>query len=93
MVKVLSLHAPESHLGTGSNPGSPTSHPAPCLWPGKAGEDGPELGPCTHVGDPEEVPGSQLRTGAAPAVAVTWGVNGWLEDFTLFLLLSVHLTL
>ena len=24
-------------------PGSPASHPAPCLWPGKAAEDGPKL--------------------------------------------------
>ena len=28
-----------SHMGAGSNPGSPASLPAPCLWPGKAVED------------------------------------------------------
>ena len=30
-------------MGAGSNPGSPASLPAPCLWPGKADEDGPKL--------------------------------------------------
>ena len=39
--KVLALNSPGSHMCTGSNPGSPTSHPAPCLWPEKAVEDGP----------------------------------------------------
>ena len=29
-------------MDASSNPGSPTSHPAPCLWPGKAVEDGPK---------------------------------------------------
>ena len=42
VVKVLALHA-RHHMGAGSNPGSPTSHPAPYLWPGKAVEDGPKL--------------------------------------------------
>ena len=32
-----------SHMGTGSNPGSPASLPAPCLWPRKAVEDGSKL--------------------------------------------------
>ena len=27
-------------MGTGSNPGTPASNPDPCLWPGKAAEDG-----------------------------------------------------
>ena len=40
--KVLALNAPESHMGAGSNPGGSTSHPAPCLCPGKAVEDGPK---------------------------------------------------
>ena len=29
-------------MGASSNPGSPTSQPAPCLWLGKAAEDGPK---------------------------------------------------
>ena len=29
--------------GASSNPSSPTSLPAPCLWPGKSVEDGPKL--------------------------------------------------
>ena len=31
------------HFGISSSPGSPASHPAPCLWPGKA----PTWGPIT----------------------------------------------
>ena len=30
-------------MGAGSNPGSPASLPALCLWPRKAVEDGPKL--------------------------------------------------
>ena len=41
VAKVLALNTPGSHMGAGSNPGSSTSHPAPCLQPGKAVEDGP----------------------------------------------------
>ena len=60
MVEVLILNAPLSHMGVGSNPDSSSSHPAPCLWCGKAIEEGPmALGPCTHVGYLEEVPGSR----------------------------------
>ena len=29
-------------MGAGSKPGVPASHPAPCLWPGKAVKDGPK---------------------------------------------------
>ena len=29
-------------MGAGSSPCSPASHPASCLWPGKAIEDGPK---------------------------------------------------
>ena len=58
VVKGPRLARPGSHMGAGSNPGSPASLPAPCLWPGKAVEDGPKaLGTCTRVGDPEEAPG------------------------------------
>ena len=43
VVKVLTLHVLGSHMGAASNPGGPASHPAPCLWPGKAVKDGPKL--------------------------------------------------
>ena len=46
-VNVLVLHAPGSHMGAGSNPDIPAYHPAPCLWPGRAVEDGPK--PCFSV--------------------------------------------
>ena len=42
VVKVLTLNTLPSHMGNGSNPSSSTSHPAPCLSPGKAVEDGPK---------------------------------------------------
>ena len=45
-------------MGAGSNPGSPTSLPAPCLWPGKAVKDGPRLwDPASAWENPEEAPG------------------------------------
>ena len=37
--KVLALNALGSHMGAGPNPGSPSSHPAPCLWSRKAVKD------------------------------------------------------
>ena len=43
VVKGPRLARPGSHMGAGSNPSSPASLPAPCLWPGKAVEDGPKL--------------------------------------------------
>ena len=43
VVKGPCLLSPGSHMGTGSNHGSPASLPAPCLWPGKTVEDGPKL--------------------------------------------------
>ena len=42
VVKVLALNMPGSHMGASSNPGSSTSHPAPCLWPRKAVKDVPK---------------------------------------------------
>ena len=42
VVKVLASHAPGSHMDAGSNPGSPASHPAPCLLPGKVVGDSPK---------------------------------------------------
>ena len=38
---------------TGSYPGGPASHPAPCLWPEKAVKDGPNLGTLHPRGRPE----------------------------------------
>ena len=43
VVKGPHLARPGSHMGASSNPGSPTSLLAPCLWPGKAVQDGPKL--------------------------------------------------
>ena len=43
VVKGPRLAHPGSHMGAGSNPGSPASLPAPCLWSRKAVEDGPKL--------------------------------------------------
>ena len=40
--RVLTLHTQGSHMGVGSNPGSPTFHLGPCLRPRKAVEDGPK---------------------------------------------------
>ena len=40
--KVLALDAQGFRKGACSYPGSPASHPDPCLWPGKAVEDGPK---------------------------------------------------
>ena len=42
MVKVLILNMLGPHMGDDSDLGSSTSHPAPCLSPGKAFEDGPK---------------------------------------------------
>uniref|UniRef100_G1T2N0 PWWP domain-containing protein n=1 Tax=Oryctolagus cuniculus TaxID=9986 RepID=G1T2N0_RABIT len=39
------------------------------------------LGCCTHVGDPEEAPGSWLWITPALALDAIWGVNQWMEDF------------
>ena len=43
VVKVLALHALESHMVTSSNPGGPASHPAPRLWSGKVVKGSPKL--------------------------------------------------
>ena len=59
------------------------SLPAPCLWPGKAVEDGPKLwepAPTWETGR-----GSWLRIGIASAVVLTWGVNHRMEDLPLCL--------
>ena len=41
--EVHTLNAPGSHMGTGSNPSSSTSQPAPCLWSEKVVKNGPKL--------------------------------------------------
>ena len=70
--KALHFYAPGSHMGTGSSPGTSTSHPAPCLCPGESsGGWAKTLGPCTHVGELEEAPGSWLWTSSVLAVAAT----------------------
>ena len=61
VVKVLAFCMPGSHMDAGSNPGQPASHPAPCLWPGKAVKDGPNPWNLAPVGDLEEAPGSWLQ--------------------------------
>ena len=40
--EVLTLSTPGSLMGADSNPRGPASHPAPCLWPGKAVKDSPK---------------------------------------------------
>lgn len=59
-----------SHIGPCSSSVCFTSKEAPYKQPGKVAEnEWPKcLGPCTHVGDVEEVPGSQLQTGPALAI-------------------------
>ena len=49
------------------------------------------LGPCTHVGDLEEAPGSWLQIDLAPAVAAIWGVNQQMKDPPPSLFLSASL--
>ena len=71
-------------MDAGSNPGSSASHPALCLWPGKAVKDGPKPWDPARMGELEEIPGSWLGISAAPAIAVTWGPSS-----SLSLLLSV----
>lgn len=61
-------------------------NPALCLWLGNTQEDNPSPGPCTHVGDHKETPG----THSPLIVAIIWGVNQKMENFlSLFLLLSL----
>lgn len=56
-----------------------TSTPAPCLWTGKSSGGWPKSSDfCTPMGDPEEVAGSQLRTGF-----ITCGMNQQIENLTL----------
>lgn len=70
-------------VGAGLRLGCTTCCPDPCLWPGKAAEDGSSPEPLhPHRGDLEETPGSGL------AVVVIWGVNQWMKDLCFFSVLS-----
>ena len=77
-------------MGAGSDPGGPTSHPAPCLWPGKAVKDGPKprnSAPVWETWRKFLAP----YFGLPPAVAVTWGVNHRMEDLPLYVSSSVYI--
>lgn len=52
------------------------------------------MGVCTLMGDLEEVAGSVLHRGAAPAIAAHWGVNQMTEDLFVypFLLKAVKIS-
>ena len=82
--KVLALNAPGSHMGAGlcarqlHFPSSSLLVP----WEGSQGQP-KALGPCIRVGDLEEVLGSWLWIGSAPAIAVTLGVNHRMKDLPL----------
>uniref|UniRef100_A0A5F9CVZ5 RAP2A, member of RAS oncogene family n=1 Tax=Oryctolagus cuniculus TaxID=9986 RepID=A0A5F9CVZ5_RABIT len=43
------------------------------------------LGPCTHVGAPDEAPGSWLQISTALAVVANWGVNQQMEKVPVIL--------
>ena len=70
-------------MGASSNPSSPASLPAPCLWPGKAVEDGLKHWDPAPVWDTQKSPG--FGSAWHRAVALTWGVNHWTEDLPLCL--------
>ena len=89
VVKSPRLARPGSHMGASSNPGSPASLPAPCLWPGKAVEDGPKLW------DPAPAWETRKRL-----LALDWlssslcgrlGRNHWMEDLPLCLSSSLNI--
>ena len=82
MDNALTLNTLGSHMGTGSKSGSFTS----LLVTWESSEGRPKaLGPCIHVGHPEEVPGSWLQIGIASAIALSWGLNLWTEHLPLCL--------
>ena len=83
-----------SHMGINSCPGFTTSHPVPCLWPGKAVEDGPKPWDPAPTWETQKrllVLGSWLWIGRALAIVATWGVNQQLEDFPLCLSSSLYI--
>ena len=71
-------------MDTGSNPGGPASHPAPCLSPRKAAEDGPK--PWVPAPTWETQNSWLLASGrCSKAIVATWGFNQWMEDLALCL--------
>ena len=87
MAKVLTSHAPVSHIGAESSAIGPASHQALCLWLRKSIEDGSKP---SCVGYPEEAQGSWLQLGSASTIAATWGVNEKMEDLPLCLSYSQY---
>ena len=79
-------------MGTGSNPGSSASDPAPCLWPGKAVENGPKLETLHPCGKQEEVSGSWLRISITPAIGLTCGVSHQTDYLPLCLSSSLYIS-
>ena len=68
-------------MGIGSDPSSPASHPAPCLWPGKAvGESPTPWDPAAEWETWKRLLAPGLRIGTAPAIAAAWGVNYWVKN-------------
>ena len=56
----------------------PTSHPAPCLWPGKQSRMAQGLGTLHPRGRPRG--SSWLGIGAASTIVAPWGGNQQMED-------------
>ena len=72
-------------MDTGYNPSSAASHPAPCLWPGKAVKDSPKpWDPAPTVW--ETWKSSWLRISMAPAFVVTCRVKQQTGNISLSLL-------
>ena len=72
-----------------SNPDGPSSS-LPMAWESSRGGS-KALGPGTHVGELDEALGAWLQIGAAPAIAVTWGMNHQTEDLPLCLSSSLYI--
>lgn len=74
---------PASHTYTCSSPDAPLLIQLPTAVPGKAMEVGQSaLTPAIHVGASEKAPGSWLQPGLAPTATTTYGINQWMEDFS-----------
>ena len=76
-------------MDTGYNPCGPASHPAPCMWPGKAVKDGPK--PWNPGPVWETWKSSWLRIGTAPAIVVTYRVKHQTGNISVSLPLSLSL--
>ena len=74
-VKFLALNMPWSHMGTSSNPDVFDSHPALCLWPGKAVENGSKLWDPALVWDQEEAPGFRLAQSQLVRALGEWTIR------------------